>query len=730
VSSVRGGAWEADVPRRPSPFSPTSRPTSARPEASAKSGYRPFLDGLRAVAVLGVLVYHLDRDWLPGGYLGVDIFFVLSGYLITMLLLAEHANSGRINLPAFWSRRIRRLFPALLVMLTVMAVLIDINGDPLAIGQARGDLLSTLFYVANWHFITSGQSYFTQFLAVSPDRHTWSLAIEEQFYLFWPLVTAFVLARFRRSALAVVAASVATASALWMVVIFDGADPSRAYFGTDSRIFEILIGALLAIGLGGPARDRLLRFGRRVAPLALAAIALAYVGLADDNALYYRGGAVLLSLAVAGLIAGLEAGSPIDRLLSLKPLVLVGLASYGMYLWHFPVIIFTNLWLGPTYELANAAVAVAITFAATAVSYVVVETPIRRRGLLIGYKLTPARLARVVPAASAIVAVVIVATTLGGVTDPNWDQDQGGNSVAVYTPPPGSATASLSATATPGPTLGPSASPTPTPSPTPMGGPGLTVGLVGDSVMVSAEPGLQAEAARRGWSLVAAAHRACPVGWGTVYISPGTRSPEDCSGVKAMQDQLLAAKPDVILWHDLQSTFGRHDPNGKYVAPGTAAWKQSLYTDWTNVLNRFLAAGAQVVILLPPLRSQQAAGCAGVASAARCLEIQSQDPVIRAATKEWFDSLDGEKGVYLIEIDSLLCPNGCPCPATISGIQVRLKGYDQTHFSTAGASWIAPQVFDRMLAALNGTGPTPSAGAPATPSAGATAAASGVLAAP
>ena len=218
--------------------------------------------------------------------------------------------------------------------------------------------------------------------------------------------------------LAAVAVTVALASALWMVVVFDRADPSRAYYGTDTRVFELLIGALLAMALAGRWRRQVTPFGRLAAPLAALAVAAAYVGLADDNEFYYRGGAVALSLAVAVLLAGMEAGSWIDRLLSVRPMVLVGLASYGMYLWHFPVIIFTNQWLGPTTTPTIALFAVVVTFAATAASYVVVETPIRRRGLLLGYKLTPARLLRVVPVASAVVAAVIVAATLNGVTNP------------------------------------------------------------------------------------------------------------------------------------------------------------------------------------------------------------------------------------------------------------------------------------------------------------------------
>jgi peptidoglycan/LPS O-acetylase OafA/YrhL len=649
----------------------------AAPQPASTSGYRPFLDGLRAVAILGVLVYHLDRAWLPGGYLGVDVFFVLSGYLITMLLLAEHRDRGRIDLPAFWSRRIRRLLPALLVLLVVMAVLIDQGGDRLAIGAARGDLLATLFYVANWHFITTGTNYFTQFLSVSPDRHTWSLAIEEQFYLFWPIVASIVLARLHRPALAVVAATAAAASALWMVVVFDPADPSRAYFGTDTRIFEILIGCLLAIALAGRWRDRVAAAGRRLAPLALLVIALAYVGLADDNALYYQGGAVVLCLCVATLIAGLEAGSRIDQLLSVRPMVVIGLVSYGMYLWHFPVIVFTNQWLGPTSTPANALFAVAVTFAVTAASYIIVETPIRRRGLLLGYKLTPARLARVVPVASGVVAAVIVTSTVSGVTNPNWSGGDDQQSIAVFTAPP------------------------PTASLVPFG-PGQTVGAVGDSVMVSALTGLRAEASRRDWTFVSAAKQACPIGYAPLYALDGERSPYDCSDVEGLHDQLIATHPTFVLWHDLQSTLARKDASGNLLLPGSQGWKDSLYAEWTRVLERFLDAGIEVVVILPPLRSEQTAGCQGVASAARCLEIQNQDSVIRAATREWFASLGGRRGVYLIQIDDLLCPTGYPCPSRISGIEVRLTGYDQTHFTDAGSKWLAPRLLDRALAALNG----------------------------
>ncbi len=653
---------------------------------------------MRAVAILGVLVYHLDRTWLPGGFLGVDIFFVLSGYLITMLLLAEHRKSGRIDLPAFWSRRIRRLLPALLVMLAVMAVLIGLSGDLLAQGQARGDFLATLFYVANWRFIATGQSYFTQFVAVSPDRHTWSLAIEEQFYLVWPIIVALVLSRLRARALAVIATAVAVASALWMIALFDPADPSRAYYGTDSRIFEILIGALLAIGLAGPLRERIGAICRRVAPLALLLLLGAFVWLTDDNGLYYEGGAVLLCLAAAALIAGLEAGSPIERLLSLRPMVLVGLVSYGMYLWHFPIITFVNEWVGPTSLPGEAVLATSLTLAATAISYVVVERPIRRHGMLFGLKLTPSRLARIVPVASGAIALVIVVSTIGAVENPTWSASAQATAITIATP----AASSIQPTSSAGLPSNPATTePIVEPTPTPIGGPGWIVGVVGDSVMVSASAALQKEAVRRGWTFVSAAEAACPVGYERLYQTDGSKLAA-CGDVRALHDQLIATRPDVIIWHDLQSSLARRSPSGTLLLPGTPAWKSALLTDWNAVLNRFLDAGVQVAIVLPPWRSQQSAGCAGVSGADRCRIIQSEDANIREATNEFFASLDGRRGVYLIEVDSLLCPNGYPCPGLVDGLQIRYPGYDQTHFTSSGADWFAPRLLDLVVAALAG----------------------------
>ena len=223
----------------------------------------PALNGLRGLAVMGVVAYHLQLGWAQGGYLGVDLFFVLSGFLITTLLLEEWVGAGRINLVAFWGRRARRLLPALFLVVAALALYLICNarfGGPGANGLIdlsglRGDAIATLLYVNNWHLIFAHQSYFAQFSTPSPLQHTWSLAIEEQFYLVWPLLLL-VLLRYGRRGWRRVGVTVTVAlgvgSSVLMAVLFHlGVDPSRIYDGTDTRLFDLMAGA--TIGSWGSA---------------------------------------------------------------------------------------------------------------------------------------------------------------------------------------------------------------------------------------------------------------------------------------------------------------------------------------------------------------------------------------------------------------------------------------------------------------------------------------------
>jgi peptidoglycan/LPS O-acetylase OafA/YrhL len=365
----------------------------------------PALDGLRGLAVVGVLLFHAEGA-LAGGYLGVDLFFVLSGYLITSLLLAESRDTGRIDLAAFWVRRARRLFPALLLLMPAIAAYLCWFGSPEEVAPVRWDALATLGYVANWHSIWAGQSYWDLFAAPSPLEHTWSLAIEEQFYLLWPILVLPVLRWRSPRFLLAVAGTMAVASMVAMAVLFDPANSSRVYLGTDTRAAGILIGACFAILLR-PDTTMSPKSVRRLDVLgvpALLFLGLTWWTLEGRNPLLYRGGLWCTELAALALIACAVAGkrSLIARGLSLWPLPLLGRVSYGVYLWHWPVFVVLTADRLPVPPLALHGIRLAVTFAVAAASYRLVEQPIRKHGVPFG------RPWLVVPAAAALAVTLLM----------------------------------------------------------------------------------------------------------------------------------------------------------------------------------------------------------------------------------------------------------------------------------------------------------------------------------
>ncbi len=387
--------------------------------------YLPGLDGVRAFAVAGVFAYHLGLGWAKGGYLGVDLFFVLSGFLITSLLLEQWATTAAIKLGAFWAGRARRLLPALFLVLCAIGLFVVLNGrlgGPTAGAQVdlsglRGDAFATLLYVANWHAVFAHQSYFAQFSAPSPLEHTWSLAIEEQFYLVWPPVLLLILTRWRhrwRPVVGVVTVVGAVGSAALMALLYHpGVDPSRVYFGTDTRLFDILAGAFVAALVAakpqpGPRARRSLHAAAPAAAIALGIFwVLAGSAGGVPTTLMFHGGFLLCAALAALVIADvrqIEPG-PLGRLLALQPLRWIGRISYGIYLWHWPVIVYLNQertgLAGASLDLAR----ITLTLALAAASYYLVELPVRRR--------TFARRLRLVfgsAAALATAAVVVVAT--------------------------------------------------------------------------------------------------------------------------------------------------------------------------------------------------------------------------------------------------------------------------------------------------------------------------------
>jgi len=307
--------------------------------------YLPGIDALRAVAVLAVFLYHAKVGWMPGGFLGVDVFFAISGYLITSLLLREFRRGGHVRLGRFWLRRAQRLLPAVGVMIAVTMVAAAIV-EPDRIGALRGDAIASLGYFANWHFVFGHVSYFEGFQRPSLFTHLWSLSVEEQFYLFWPLAFAAGMKLFGRTRLLVGVLAGALASVALAWILFDpGADASRVYYGTDTHAVGLLAGVALAL-LWSPVELRRRRTGPLVGPvldvvgvLALACIVLSFIHVHDYDLALWHGGYLWLALVTALLLAVLaHPAARLGSILGRPPVLWLGLRSYSFYLWHWPVL--------------------------------------------------------------------------------------------------------------------------------------------------------------------------------------------------------------------------------------------------------------------------------------------------------------------------------------------------------------------------------------------------------
>jgi peptidoglycan/LPS O-acetylase OafA/YrhL len=352
--------------------------------------YLPGLDGLRALAVLAVIAYHEQFGWAVGGLLGVGVFFTLSGYLITGILLAQWSDEGRVRLRDFWLSRARRLLPALLAMLAVVTAWATVL-DRGRLSGLRGSVAAAMTYSSNWYLIAAHQSYFSRFAPPAPLDHLWSLAVEEQFYLLWPslLIAGLFLVRTRgkRAAawLAAPTLALAAGSAVAMLLLYQpGIDPTRVYEGTDTRAFGLLIGAALALVSAGRAaqpsrRGRMALDSAGFAGLAVIGLMIWRVGQYSPFA--YRGGLVLLSAAAAAVVAAAACpGTAVGRALGWRPLRWIGERSYGIYLWHYPVIVLTSP-ANAGEDLPRAAAQIAATIALAALSWQFIEQPVRHGAL-------------------------------------------------------------------------------------------------------------------------------------------------------------------------------------------------------------------------------------------------------------------------------------------------------------------------------------------------------------
>lgn len=359
-----------------------------------KSRYLPSIDSLRALAVLAVIIYHVDVNYLPGGFLGVDLFFVLSGYLISSLIIKEYRKTGSINLYNFYLRRARRLLPAVYFMITVGIILMVMFNEVL-LKKSHLDAIFGYIYSSNWWYIFHKLDYFDSFGSQSPFKHLWSLAIEEQFYMIFPLLFLLINSKKKgkdgtyklsKSFLYIVLGLIFV-SLITHILLFDINNISRIYFGTDTRAFSLLVGVVGAILY---PMDKL---NTKITPqenlvysvvslISISALITIMIYTSEYNTWLYRGGFLLV--AILGIIIIISSGKQytvMAKLLSFKPVVFIGKTSYSLYLWHFPILVLTT----PVSEIGNpnnfyVILRVILTFIVAIISYVFVETPIRKLG--------------------------------------------------------------------------------------------------------------------------------------------------------------------------------------------------------------------------------------------------------------------------------------------------------------------------------------------------------------
>ena len=621
------------------------RVVCARLKPSATIPHLPALDGLRGLAVLGVLLFHANK-LLIGGYLGVDLFFVLSGYLITSILIAEYGASAKLDLSRFWVRRARRLFPALLSLMPAIALYARFIAKPEELSGLRRDGLATLAYVANWRAIFAQRSYWDLFAAPSPLEHTWSLAIEEQFYVLWPLIVlgVFRVTKGNRRALLVVCVALAALSAAAMLWLYDPANTSRAYLGTDTRGASILLGAALATVLSPSRPLEDLRLVRVLDVLGLAAsvgLAVAWLRLEGQSPFLYHGGFWLTELAVLVLIACAvqDRRSLVARVLAFPPFVWAGLISYGMYLWHWPIFAVLSEervhWTGWRLTLLRFAVTLAVAF----VSYHVLEQPIRKRGV--------ARPWLVVPSAITAALLCIVLSTRARWAPP---EDLRG------LPSADSVRAST-----------------------------VRVLVVGDSVAEALGRRLHAVQAHEDAVVAERGVGDCSILEGVVPTRSLTDVPHsggNC-GAKWASD-VAELHPDVTLVVLGGGFFARVQIGDKWERPCESGWHDAYLAELVALLRGIVPEGGRPIVVRAPYPVGAWRSAPGVLERVDCFNATLDEAVAAVP------------GVTSLDLQGYLCPGG-ECALVSEGATIRPDGM---HFDGVGADATARWVLTKVRGEL------------------------------
>jgi peptidoglycan/LPS O-acetylase OafA/YrhL len=653
--------------------------------------------------VLAVLSFHFGVPGAAGGYLGVDVFFVLSGFLITGLLLAELDRSGGIALRRFWGRRARRLLPGLCTMLLAVVVwTVAVRG-----ASVGGDAVATLAYVANWRFVVAHQGYFAQFGPPSPLLHTWSLAIEEQFYLLWPLALLPVATRWgargvRNLAVAGAALSAATCVALALT----GAGTGRLYYGTDTRAQALLIGAAVAaaMALRGPGSRRT----PRVAMAGACVLAWSFHALTGTGTALYRGGFTVVALAAAAVVAGVVARphTPLARALAARPLRAVGYVSYELYLWHWPVLLAVTrarTGLGGA-ELLGARTA--LTSALAVASYALIDQPLRARA-----RRALPRLA--VPALAAVALTASVALVgVGGGAPPPPPPPPARLAAALRAPapaapappapatgvqapgaPPAGATAASAATA-----VAVVAAPTAAGA-APVATAPVRAVLLGDSVALTLGDGLLDRQAGSGVDVVDGGLIGCGVlGAGEVRVAgEATMETAGCANWETgWRDLVGQVRPAVVAilvgrWEVVDRVV-----DGRWSHIGEPAFDALLSAQLDRAIAAAASTGARVVLLTSPYFAGVERPDGGSWPEDDPSRVDRFNSLLRAATAR------AAADATVFDLGALADPDG-RYTAVLDGLTIRRT--DGVHFTQAGADLLAPAVLNALAGPGAAAGP-------------------------
>jgi peptidoglycan/LPS O-acetylase OafA/YrhL len=688
-------SWRRATPETP----PVGEPDPDAPREAPSLAYIPALDGLRAFAVVGVMAYHGGIPWLPAGFLGVDAFFVLSGFLITSLLVSEWERIRTIVLGTFWARRARRLLPALLLLLVFVVLYARFVTPAGTYPGLRLDSLSTLFYVANWHFILVGSNYFDQTSLPSLLTHTWSLSVEEQFYVLWPLVVLGIL-KFTGRLWVLLAVSVADARApaTEMALLFrHGVNTTRLYYGTDTHGQCLLVGTALASALALFAQRR------RQAPDGVpgwavtgrgATVGLSIVGAAGfvgaavlwwrtsySGAFLWEGGFLVAALATAAVLVCVVCvqRSWLATALSVRPLRYLGRISYGLYLWHYPLFQWINDQRSGLSGYPLFALRCAVTLAVATVSFYAVERPIRQGALLRQWR---ARLGA--PLAVGLVTVVVLAATGTGTV------------AAVASPSHGTARPSAK---------------------------GNTVLMLGDSTALTLSVGLSVEAAHYGVTVVDEGILGC----GVAVIPELKRDGIDASVAPACNPATPAAGQWPALWAGWIHTYhpalvtilaGRWEVSTvqwrghwtSILAPGFARYVRQQLQRAVDIAS---AGGAPVVLFTAPCYDSGEQSNGAPWPEDRHDRLNAYNALVRKVAAA------NPTKAALVDLHAVACPGG-DFRTAIGGVTVRAP--DGVHFPFYSPSspqtadpdteavvkefgrWIAPRLWPAILAARTAPG--------------------------